>query len=223
MKIIEQSATILTDINTQQVYELLERAGRVCYASTPKGQPEEFIRKIINRKHLSVLEHFSVPCEVVCSRRVAQELTRHRLSSFSMESQRYVPYEELTFICPVWLDIQEIRQHWNTLERGKHILIAYQNWFNQCITTEINYKMLRDSGRSPQEVAEVLTNSIATKLIMTCNLRQWQHVFDLRAIGTTGKPDTNMQALMTDLLRQMHNKLPVIFEHQIQAVNQDKI
>ena len=84
MKIIEPSATLVDDINATDIYTKIECCGRVCYQSTPKGKPEEFIRMLIKRGHESVLEHVSLTFHIICDRAVMSELTRHRLASFIM-------------------------------------------------------------------------------------------------------------------------------------------
>jgi len=63
---------------------------------------------IIERGHLSVLEHYSVTVRVICDRGVTHEIVRHRLASYTQESTRYCNYSknkfgnELTFIEPIF-------------------------------------------------------------------------------------------------------------------------
>lgn len=82
MKIIEPSVELIDDINTTDIYAKIERCGRVCYQSEPKGEPEKFIRMLIKRGHESVLEHVSLTFHIICDRAIQNELVRHRLASF---------------------------------------------------------------------------------------------------------------------------------------------
>lgn len=84
----------------------IEYAGRVCYNSTDRmtaSSAPDFIRSLIRRGHLSPLEFAGMTAELVTSRDVMAELTRHRLSSFCVESQRYVRMRDgIGFIRPLF-------------------------------------------------------------------------------------------------------------------------
>lgn len=69
---------------------MIELAGRTCYKSEPKGDPEGFIKMLLKRGHESVLEHSMLTVRFITNRGVTHELARHRLASFSQESTRYV-------------------------------------------------------------------------------------------------------------------------------------
>jgi thymidylate synthase ThyX len=76
--------------------ELLEHAGRVCYRSEARGDPGRFLRARIREGHESLVEHASATFEIVgLSRAASHQLVRHRLASFSQESQRYCQYGAL--------------------------------------------------------------------------------------------------------------------------------
>ena len=111
MRIIEPYIVLEDDINGKEILEKIERIGRVCYKSEnniKEGSAEKFVSNLINRQHESVLEHESISVRVICDRGVSHEIVRHRLASYSQESQRYINYtnnkfgNELTFIKPCW-------------------------------------------------------------------------------------------------------------------------
>ena len=71
--------------------ELIEHAGRVCYRSQSRGNPAAFLRARLRDGHESIIEHASATFEVSgISRACSHQLVRHRLASYSQESQRYV-------------------------------------------------------------------------------------------------------------------------------------
>ena len=71
--------------------ELLEHAGRVCYRSKARGNPAKFLRARIREGHESLIEHAAATFEISgISRAASHQLVRHRLASYSQESQRYV-------------------------------------------------------------------------------------------------------------------------------------
>ena len=76
--------------------ELLEHAGRVCYRSEGRGDPGRFLRARIREGHESIVEHASATFEIGgISRAASHQLVRHRLASFSQESQRCCQYGAL--------------------------------------------------------------------------------------------------------------------------------
>ena len=81
-----------------------------------------------------------------------------------------------------------------------------------CKDAEEYYCELIKAGWMPEEAREVLPNSLKTEIVVTANYREWRHILNLRAIGTTGRPHPQMQALMLPLLAEFKGKLPALFE-----------
>jgi len=89
--VVEPGFEILTDIDG--IEQHIERCGRTCYKSEDRitdGSAERFVRNICRNRHESVLEHASITVLIKCSRACSHQIVRHRLNSFSQESQRYV-------------------------------------------------------------------------------------------------------------------------------------
>lgn len=228
MRIIEQSHEILS----YDSLALIERAGRTCYKSEDRigcSKPNEpcssfgeghlyaapcghtncklhtsnaFVRQLIKRGHEAMLEHAGATVRFITNRGVAHELVRHRVASFGQESTRYVKYgSNIEFIKPVWFDD-------NAKDFG-----TPEAWFIfACGHAESAYGELIDHGWRPEQAREVLPNSLKTEIVVTANYREWRHILNLRAIGTTGKPHPQMQALMLPLLTAFKEKLPALFE-----------
>ena len=84
---------------TENGEEKIERACRTCYSSwyrfDPPKSTSELIQKVIKKRHFSVLEHAHATFRLKdISRVLTHQLIRHRLFSFSQESQRYVCYAD---------------------------------------------------------------------------------------------------------------------------------
>jgi thymidylate synthase (FAD) len=193
MRVVNSSFEILqfpTDIS------LLETCGRVCYRSEPKGEPEKFVKKIINNGHLSVIEHLTVSVRIICDRAIANELVRHRLCSFSQESTRYVNYDKkgMVFIKPCF---------WH---EGSP---QYEAWESYMLEAEENYCYLIAQGAQPQEARSVLPNSLKTEIIMSCNLRELRHILDLRC---SAKAHPQIKEICLPLLKEVYARCPVVFE-----------
>ena len=206
MKVIEQYSEIIPvgdGYNGYDIIEHLEKVGRTCYKSTDKiteGSAEKFIRGIVKSGHGSVIEHFSLTVRFVTSRDVTHQIVRHRLASFAQESQRYVNYtldrfgSEIVFIKPVYLEE-------NTP--------PYNVWKSSCEIAESSYFNLVESGLTAEEARAVLPNCCKTELIMTANLRELRHFFEVRCNNHAQLP---IRLLALDLLDQMHHYVPVVFE-----------
>ncbi len=93
---IQPSVEILTPINYKHILHQIELAGRTCYQSDSEftlESGEDFCKRIIKLNHLSVIEHQSITVKFEnVSRAFLAQLTRHRIATFSVQSQRYVKY-----------------------------------------------------------------------------------------------------------------------------------
>jgi thymidylate synthase (FAD) len=186
------------------MYRLIEQAGRVCYASDANMQDDSaggFIRRLIGRGHEAMLEHSLMSVLFTVDRGVSHELVRHRMASFAQESTRYCNYRkdkfgrELTYIEPPFFNGEE-RNKWE----------AVMNM------TEVAYLNMLEHGATPEEARSVLPNSLKTRIVMTANLREWRHVFKLRASGTTGKPHPQMAEVMVPLFEKCRKMMPEVFD-----------
>lgn len=202
MKIIQQGFTwhILPMPYKDMVFAV-SGAARNCYQSDMKSleKEEKFIKNLIKRGHHSPLEHVSLSLKITTDRGVLAELTRHRLSSFSVESTRFVKYtDDIEFIKPVWF------------YDDKHVNgYALGVWEKSCVECEKHYLDLLSGCWSPQQARQVLNMSLKTDVIMTSNIRQWRTVLQQR---TAKDAHPQMVALMTSILQTFKQEFPVFFE-----------
>lgn len=193
MVLIQQSWTYEQPWPTN-TYELIEKAGRTCYKSHGKD-PEAFCRMIMRNGHHSVLEHVNCSLRIKTSRSVSHELVRHRLCSFSQESQRYVRYDNIEFIIPEWFNLD-----YNPTPSQEFIYF--------CDHVEQLYQTMLANGMKPQQAREILPNCVATELVMTANLREWIHICNLRT-GSGVYPQT--KSLVESIKDDFWTKLPIFF------------
>lgn len=188
----------------EDILRHLERAARICYQSTHKigdyANTRKFIGNILKAGHHSIIEHFSVTVRIVCDRGVTHELVRHRLAVYSQESTRFCNYSGngIQIIHPPGLSPAQIER------REKHF------WAVQAL-----YDAEIAEGLSPQIARGVLPTATKTEIVMTANLREWRHVFNLRALGAAGKPHPQMLEIMVPMLRVFQEKIPVVFDDMI--------
>ena len=206
MKIIDAGYKIITPINGKEILEHIEQVARTCYKSegnVKDGSAETLVRNLIASGHEAMLEHYSFSVKFIVDRGVSHELVRHRVASFAQESTRYCNYSqekfgnEITVIFPSCLE-------------GRPD--AYLEWRWACSCAEKAYFQMLKYGATPQEARAVLPNSLKTEVVMTANLREWRHFFDLRAVGTTGKPHPQMLEVTVPLLKELKQLIPVVFD-----------
>lgn len=206
MKLVVQDV-VLEQI-TPNAAELIERAGRTCYKSEDKittESAEKFIRMIVDREHLSVLEHASATFRIICDRGISHELVRHRIASYSQESTRFCNYlkskfgGEITVIEPPWLPGKD--------PRAAHVL-----WQDLCEHAERTYFGLLELGQPPELARSVLTTCLKTEIVMTANFREWLLFLLLRA---TAKAHPQMQEIAGRICVILEMNCPAVFRPSI--------
>ena len=206
MKVIKAGYEIIDELNGEEILKKIEKVARTCYKSEDKiteGSAEKMVRALVRSNHEAMLEHFSFSVKFIVDRGISHEIVRHMVASFAQESTRYCNYSkdsfgsEITVILPSYLS-----------ESGSDLI----NWTIACTKAEKAYFDLLDWGLSPQEARAVLPTSLKTELVMTANLREWRHFFKLRALGTTGKPHPQIVEVAVPLLKELQQKIPVVFD-----------
>lgn len=170
------------------------------------GKPVRDVRQIFYKdlhERNEQLVHLRQTVKFTCDRGVSHEFVRHRVMSFSQESTRFCNYSqdrfgnEITVIEPCYL------------EKGTS---AYNAWRGMCEMAEDAYFAETGIGLLPQEARAVLVNSTKTELVMTGNLRAWNHFFDLRARQVTGPAHPQAVELAQPLMKEMVKRFPDAIE-----------
>ena len=162
-----------------------------------------------------------------------EEFLRHRVASFNRESTRYVLYTRekfgggsIKYIIPVWmLDKQDelkkyasknIDYYIDTMRehlQSKQPLSDLFAWTFALKATEWSYAYLtNECGWQAQQARTVLPCAINSPLIKTAFISDWKHFFDLRAIGTTGKPHPQAFELAEPLMNEFIERGYIIKE-----------
>ncbi len=147
---------------------LIEHAGRICYRSSQSSAQAraQFIQRRIQQGHESIIEHASATFEIGgISRAASHQLVRHRIASYSQESQRYVDMSN-----PEWVTPPAIA--------GNPQAMAV--WDAAIAQTRDSYRQLREQGIHKEDARFLLPNATATRIIVTMNFRELLHVFRLR-------------------------------------------
>lgn len=193
--------------------ELVAQAAKLCYSPASvnelKKQIESksqasFIEKLTDMRHLSPIEHvtFTFGVEGI-SRACSHQIVRHRLASYSQQSQRYVGLQSkktggFNFIVPP--SIEKIgKKEWFMEKMG-----IIQKWYDELI------EALGNTGESSFEDARfLLPNAAETKIIITMNARELLHFFRVRCCN---RAQWEIRAMATEMLRLVKQVSPHIFK-----------
>lgn len=178
-------------------------ACRLCYSASDIGRIREciddadaarLIRKVLELGHHSVLEHasFTFAIEGV-SRACSHQLVRHRIASFSQQSQRYVKMRDFEFVIPP------------SVSRGSG---ASQRFCEAMDRLRDEYADLLASGIDPEDARYLLPNAAATKLVMTANARSLLNFFELRLCT---RAQWEIRQLAAEMLEKVRAVAPSIF------------
>ncbi len=189
--------------------ETVALGARLCYSRATVDDLRErisqkdqtgFVRKLMDMGHESVLEHVSFTFGVEgVSRVLLAQLTRHRLASFSVQSQRYVSYESgFGYILPPRIEalgeeaVARYHQQMATMEAW------YREWQAQ----------LGSGDQSNEDARFVLPNACETRLLMTMNARELRHFFSLRMCS---RAQWEIREMATRMHRLCMEVAPVLF------------
>jgi thymidylate synthase (FAD) len=175
--------------------ELLEHAGRVCYRSEKRGEAGDFLQARIQEGHESIIEHASVTFEISgISRACSHQLVRHRIASYSQESQRYVDLSDPELVMPPSIaQSPEAMGIWGGLTgRMKEA-----------------YRDLRRLGIRKEDSRFLLPNATATRIVVTMNFRELLHFFRVRCDRTA---QWEIRALAKEMLKLAYQVAPSVFQ-----------
>jgi len=189
--------------NTPDPVQVVAAAARLCYSDASitellgqaPEQADRLLVKIIELGHFSVLEHASFTFGIEgISRSCSHQLVRHRIASFSQQSQRYVSHDQpFSVITPATINEQpELRARFDAHMQDTYGL----------------YHDLLSAGVPAEDARFVLPNAAATKLVMTMNARELHHFFELRCCR---RSQWEIQAMAREMLRLARQAAPQLF------------
>ena len=196
--------------HTPDLEKLVSACAKLCYSSSPVDEimenltdeaVEKFLTKLVDMGHESPTEHVSFTFMIDgVSRALLAQITRHRLASFSVRSQRYVDESNFDYVTSPVLDE-------NIYGLGKvmaNIATEYQSI----------KKILMDNGFTKEQANEqaraVLPNACATSLVMTMNARELMHFFNKRCCN---RAQDEIRSVADEMLRQCKQVAPILFKN----------
>lgn len=192
--------------------ETVAAAARLCYSNADiaavsermQGErADEFVRMLDEMGHESPIEHasFTFGIEGV-SRTFLAQITRHRLASYSVQSQRYVDKHDFSYIVPP------------SVQENPEAIAEFEKCMRQCAES---YERLAEllSGGDPQKRRKVLEDArfvlpgaCDTRMIVTMNARSLRGFFRQRCCR---RAQWEIRAVACEMLRLAREAAPALF------------
>ena len=149
--------------NTPDAEYVADYASSTCVDKEPDGKS---LAHALKSGHESVLEHATFTFHITgISRACSHQLVRHRLASFSQKSQRYVNERAFDYVLP------------DSLIDNAEAITVFKDAMQ---TLRDSYDMLLKLGVPQEDARYLLPNACTTELVMTMNVRELRHFFNLR-------------------------------------------
>jgi thymidylate synthase (FAD) len=189
---------------TKNPDQICAAAAQSCYSdkgaselfeTTKDEKAKKMIKKVVGMGHLSVVEHahFTFSVEGV-SRSLTHQLVRHRIASYSQQSQRYVSMDRAEYVLPP------------SISRNPETKRIYANLMDD------SWKAYRELAKKvPKEDARyVLPNACHTNITITMNARELWHFFNLRCCR---RAQWEIRMMAWKMLAEARNVAPILFEN----------
>ena len=197
--------------------KLIAAAAKLCYARagidtvmeglTPE-KTKDFLEMLSSLGHASPIEHISFTFGIEnVSRALLAQITRHRIASFSVQSQRYVAEDGFEFILPPAIAANEEAKALY-LETMDELSARYTKLTE--LLMEGTEGTTADKKKAIEDARFVLPNACETKLIMTFNARSLLNFFQHRCCN---RAQWEIRELATQMLLLAKEAAPLLFKN----------
>lgn len=209
--------------------KLIASAAKLCYSQVGIDEIEEslddkkvesFLSLLMDLNHESPIEHVSFTFGVEgVSRTLTHQLVRHRIASYSQQSQRYVKLDQFDYIVPPAIEknerakeiflnaMREDQIHYNEI-----VEILESQYYNKYIEEGTSEKQARSKSekRAIEDARYIFPNACETKIVFTMNTRSLLNFFRLRTCERAQWEIRDMAILM---LKQVKEVYPILFKN----------
>lgn len=213
--------------HTNDPEKTVAAAAKLCYSDahietlldglTPE-KTADFLQKLSDLGHASPIEHasFTFGIEGV-SRTFLAQVTRHRIASFSVQSQRYVRLEDFRYVIPPEIEaIPEAKAHFvEAMNADAQKYLELVQSLEEAHTRHLIEQGLPEkaarakaSKQANEDARFVLPNACETKMVMTMNCRSLLNFFNLRCCN---RAQWEIRAVADEMLRLVLPLAPHIF------------
>jgi thymidylate synthase (FAD) len=186
---------------TPNAEQIIELACRTCYLSfhrfNPPASTDDLIKKVIRKKHHSVLEHAMATFRIKGGSRVfTHELVRHRLMSPSQESQRYVEYgkvRKFDAVLPPTIEQTEFK------DRYLEVTAQLADFYEEMVK----------AGVPKEDARYILPNATTSEIVISANFREFRHIFQVRCHP---RAHWEIRRICMMMLAVMKKEAPIVFD-----------
>ncbi|MBU5425631.1 FAD-dependent thymidylate synthase [Tissierella pigra] len=209
--------------------KLVASAAKLCYSpvgideieeSLDEEKVESFLSLLMDLNHESPIEHISFTFGIEgVSRTLTHQLVRHRIASFSQQSQRYVKLEQFEYIIPPNISsnksakelfikaMEDDQKYYNEITE-----ILFQEHYNKYINQGFSEKESKNKAEkeSIEDARYIFPNACETKIVITMNARSLLNFFNLRCCN---RAQWEIRSLATSMLKEVRKVYPILFKN----------
>ena len=204
-------------------------AAKLCYS--PVGVDEiaenltqesinKFLNMLVSMGHESPIEHvtFTFGIEGI-SRSCSHQIVRHRIASFSQQSQRYVKLDQFEYIIPPEIERNEeakkiFIESMNKCQEDydKLVEILFAKHYQELLDKGVSEKKAKSQAEkmSIEDARYVFPNACETKMVFTINARSLYNFFHHRCCE---RAQWEIRELATEMLRLVRDVAPILFNN----------
>lgn len=206
--------------HTPNPEKVIASAAKLCYSASSvedilEGLDEEsvesFLQRLMSYGHASPIEHVSFTFGVEgVSRSLTHQLVRHRIASYSQQSQRYVRLNQFEYIVP-----PEIEKDDNAKQIFVETMESSQRAYDQIVDIlrekhiKNGMKKLAAEKKAIEDARYVFPNACETKIVLTMNARSLMNFFEHRCCN---RAQWEIHALADEMLKQVREVAPILFK-----------
>lgn len=215
--------------HTPQPEKLVAMSAKLCYSPCSINETGDkltdenissFVKSLAEMEHESPLEHISFTFGIEgVSRACLAQLTRHRIASYSVQSQRYVREAQFEYIIPPEIEnckeaaeefitaMEEDQRHYDKISG-----ILKQKYIKEFVESGMEMKMAQRSAekKAIEDARFVLPNACETKIICTFNARSLINLFSHRCCN---RAQWEIREMSMQMLRLVFKKAPNVFKN----------
>ena len=214
---------------TKNAEETIAQAGKLCYSNVGVSEIKEklndedikkYVTMLMDLGHMSPIEHvsFTFAAEGV-SRTLTHQLVRHRLASYSQQSQRYVKLDNFEYIIPPAIkeDEKALEIYIEAMENSKSAYekiseSLFEKYFDQMLDQGVSEKAAKSKAekKAIEDARYVFPNACESKIVFTMNARTLLHFFSLRACN---RAQWEIRELALEMIKICKGIYPTLFKN----------
>ena len=215
--------------HTPEPEKVISMAAKLCYSPVCVDEIAEnlteesinrFLNMLVSMGHESPIEHvtFTFGIEGI-SRSCSHQIVRHRIASFSQQSQRYVKLDQFEYIIPPEIEKNEkakeiFIQSMNKCQEDydKLVEILFEKHYQDLLDKGLNEKKAKSQAEkmSIEDARYVFPNACETKMVFTINARSLYNFFHHRCCE---RAQWEIRELATEMLKLVREVAPILFNN----------